>query len=191
MTMNKIIVSLLALFLPLGAVAAETYKCELEDGSVQYSERPCADGEGEKVKLPEVNAYSGAEATPRRRVSDAEASEEAEEGEADEPAAEPTGYQNISFVGIEHDQVFHNTRTVNVGVMIQPAMSKGQGVILYVNGARHNEEPGGSAFTLTELTRGTYTLRAEVVDQRGRVAARSDQIQFHVRQHSILHPPSP
>ena len=183
--MDKLIISLIALMLAPAATAAETYKCVLEDGSVQYSSRPCPDGEGEKVKLPEINSYNSAEAAPKQAavVVDEDAEEETE---AAQPA--PTGYQKIEFVGIENDQVFHNTRTVQVGVMVQPAMTKGQGVVLYVNGERFNETPGGSSFTLTELTRGTYTLRAELVSGN-EVVARSDSIQFHVRQHSILNPP--
>jgi hypothetical protein len=62
-------------------------------------------------------------------------------------------------------------------------------VVFFLNGNRHEATGLGTEFT--NLARGSYFLRASVVDQDGRPVISSPQTTFHVRQPSINSPQSP
>lgn len=163
-----------------------TYRCEKEDGSVEYSNRPCEGGE--EVTLPQITTYEG-KRQPAADTTEGEG-EDGGEKEADGDRKKRGDYFTIHFLDVEEDQVFHNIgATLSVSLSVSPAMGEGQGVMLYFDGEPVTQSPTTSmSFQLEEVWRGTHTLKAEVVDRGGKVLS-TDSVSFHVRQHSVANPP--
>ena len=180
---------LILAMLQLWATAA-TYKCELDDGSTQYSDHPCPGAE--EVELPNISTYeSPTPAQPAsRNTGDAEGVEstgiDAGGGEA---AA--SSERVIEVLSPTADQTFTNIGgQLQVSIRVSPSLEEGQGVMAYFDGNPIELEPTQStSFTVSEVYRGEHTVRATVVAEGGRVLAQSETVTFYVRQRSIANPP--
>jgi hypothetical protein len=75
--------------------------------------------------------------------------------------------------------------SASLGGTLQP----GHTVVFFVNGNRRAAE--GTSVELSNLPRGSYSLRASVLDENGSAVITSAQTTFHVRMPSTLSPQSP
>lgn len=78
--------------------------------------------------------------------------------------------------------------SVNVSVAVSPALNVGLGhkFKLYSNGAEVGEPSTEGAFTVSDLYRGSYTLRAVIIDNEDNELITSDPVVFNVYQPSML-----
>ncbi len=162
---------------PVGLSAA-IYKWVDPQGNIIYSDKPRPGAE--EVKIPEAQTYPAPPPPP-----------------APSPALSPqpqvfTDYQKVEITSpANYEAVRENAGNVSVTVSLTPDLQLGLGhkLVLLVDGPQSFQaESTSPQFQFTNLDRGTYTLRAVVVDSKGKEIARSEPSTFHLLRVSILLP---
>jgi len=177
----RILLILAGLAMSLAAASQEIYRWVDKDGIVHYSDQP-GSSNAELINVIEPNGYEGAEAAGDNSVSSADTSGNG--------SGTVSPYQSLSIVSPTPDQVFFGAdAVVTVSADLQGTLHPDHQVVFFVNGNR--KEATGLSTELTGLDRGTYFLRASILDQNGDPVITSQQITFHVRQPSINSPQSP
>ena len=178
----RILLILAGLALSLAAASQEIYRWVDKDGVVHYADQP-GSADAKLVTVIEPNAYEGESATPDGGASDS--------GSADqesEPSESP--YESLSIVQPPPDEVyFGSDAAVSVPADLQGTLRPDHSVVFFVNGNRR--PASGLGMQLSGLTRGTYFLRASILDQNGDPVITSQQTTFHVRQASTQNPQTP
>jgi hypothetical protein len=174
------ILILAGLAVSLAAASQEIYRWVDKDGVVHFSDQPGAPN-AELITVLEPNVSDAQETEPASAAA-------ASRSEPDEPDVPP--YDSLSIVSPTPDQVFFGadavvSATAELGGTLRPDHS----VVFFLNGNRH--EASGLSTEFANLARGSYFLRASILDQAGRPVISSQQISFHVRQPSINSPQSP
>ena len=111
------------------------------------------------------------------------------------PASEsrPTGpaYSRLAVESPQQDESIVNAGgKVTVRLAATPAIAPGHIVALYFDGARVEDfPPNATAHELSEVPRGTHTVKFVVSTIHGQVVQESPVTTFHVRQESIAKPP--
>ena len=135
----------------------------------------------------EPNGYEGAEAAPQ---ANSQGGGSSDSGDNSGGPASVSPYQSLSIVSPTPDQVFFGAdAVVTVSADLQGTLHPDHQVVFFVNGNRKPAD--GLSTELTGLERGSYFLRASILDQNGDPVITSQQITFHVRQPSINSPQSP
>lgn len=173
---------LAGLAVSLAAASQDIYRWVDKNGVVHFSDQPGADN-AVLIKTVEPNTMDAAEPSPSSGSGSG-----GDEDEPEEPEVAP--YDNLSIVSPTPDQVFFGgdavvTATAELDGTLRPDHS----VVFFLNGNRH--EATGLSMEFSDLARGSYFLRASILDQAGRPVLSSQQISFHVRQPSINSPQSP
>jgi Domain of unknown function (DUF4124) len=177
----RILLILAGLAMSLAAASQEIYRWVDKDGIVHYSDQPGASN-AELINVIEPNAYEGVAAAGDNSGSSADTSGNG--------SGTVSPYQSLSIVSPTPDQVFFGAdAVVTVSADLQGTLHPDHQVVFFVNGNR--KEATGLSTELTGLDRGTYFLRASILDQNGDPVITSQQITFHVRQPSINSPQSP
>jgi hypothetical protein len=105
----------------------------------------------------------------------------------------PTGpaYSRLVVESPQQDESVVNTGgKVTVRLATTPALAQNHVVALYLDGARVQDfPPNAMSHELSEVTRGTHTLKAVVSTAQGELLQESPATTFHVRQESIARPP--
>lgn len=93
----------------------------------------------------------------------------------------------ISISSPSNDQTFPpGTTAVDVLIQLQPQLniSAAHLVTLFIDGKQHSQ--GTSLhYSLPDLSRGTHTASASVVDNKGKTIAKSGSVSFHVIRHHL------
>jgi len=167
-TMRTLLLAILLLLPQLGT--AQIYKTTDGDGNVSYSDTPPASGPSEQVKLRETNSTPAPEMVePAPSYSDP--AEDTEEGaeysvSISSPANEttiPMGPGNFSITA-----------------SIEPALSQGALLQLYVDGSPSGNPQSSNSWTLTNVFRGAHDLKVAVVSNRGDPLAESEAVRVYV-----------
>ena len=170
----RTLISLIAV-LAAGAVMAQAYTWVDEDGVVHYSDRP-REGATE-IQLPR-------DARPTRRIAAARTAPAPQQDEAAEPA-EAFSYDSIEISSPGPEETLWNIEGVlNVTLNVQPALQPGHRVRVYFDGKE--QMVNGSSFQIQEVYRGVHNLQAEVLDETGKLMARSQPNRFYVQQNTIV-----
>lgn len=179
----RILLILAGLTLSLAAASQEIYRWVDKNGIVHYSDQPDSPN-AELIDVIEPNAYEG-EATTQDSGASAPAS-------ADEEASEPSvsPYESLSIVEPTPDQVFFGSdAAVSVQADLQGTLRPDHSVVFFVNGNR--TPSNGLGLQLSGLARGTYFLRASILDRNDKPVISSQQTTFHVRQASTQNSQTP
>jgi hypothetical protein len=168
---------LAGLAMSLAASAQEIYRWVDKDGIVHYADQPGSD-KAVLITVIEPNSFESADAP-----ANAATTEEPED--VDAPA-----YRSLSITSPTPDQVFFGadavvTATADLDGTLEPDHS----VVFFLNGERRDAD--GLSLELPNLPRGSYFLRASILDAAGKPVISSPQTTFHVRQPSINSPQSP
>jgi hypothetical protein len=183
----RILLILAGMALSLAAASQEIYRWVDKDGIVHYSDQP-GSSNAELINVIEPNGYEGGEATPDASSQGDDSGSDA--GTSANRPATISPYQSLSIVSPTPDQVFFGTdAVVTVTAELQGTLRPDHQVVFFVNGNRKPAE--GLSTELSDLNRGTYFLRASILDQNGDPVITSQQTQFHVREPSINSPQSP
>jgi hypothetical protein len=160
-----IIVSLLVVF-PL--FARDIYKYTSEDGEVIYSER--YHPEAERIKV--IDGKKSGAPTPDELT--------------DKVRAEAGEYDSFTIVQPNDDETIRNQEgTVTVGISLSPNLSESHVIHLYVDGTKIDSDIRQTQLVLQQLSRGTHSLRAKIVDSEGVSMKESNSITFHLRQPAV------
>ena len=167
--MHKLAI-LLCLLLAVGAAQAqEIYKYTLSNGKVVYSDKPPAADQGEEVKLEPLQTFSLPPAPP---LQDSTAKKH-------KPA--PVGYEEFKVTSPTNDATLRdNSGTVPVSLSLSPGLRSGHSIEVMLDGQSIGNGHSTS-ITLTEVDRGTHTVRAAVKDNEGKEIARSNSVIFHLK----------
>jgi hypothetical protein len=182
----RVLLILAGLALSLAAASQEIYRWVDKNGIVHYSDQPDSPN-AELINVIEPNAYEGAGEgageTPDSGVSDS-----ASAGEESDSSVSP--YDSLSIVQPTPDQVFFGSdAAVSVQADLQGTLRPDHSIVFFVNGNRR--PASGLGLELSGLARGTYFLRASILDQNGDPVITSQQTTFHVRQASTQNPQTP
>ena len=179
----RILLILAGLTLSLAAASQEIWRWVDKNGIVHYSDQPDSPN-AELISVIESNTYEGAEATP-----DSSASGDSSDQDSDSTSG-VSPYDALSIVQPSPDQVFFGADAVVTAVAdLQGTLRPDHSVVFFLNG---NRRPSASLdMEFSGLARGTYFLRASILDQDGEPVITSQQTTFHIRQPSINSPRSP
>lgn len=172
---------LAALLLSAPALAADVYRWVDSDGEVHYSDqwRPGA----EKVRIQESATFSAPK--PARSAGP-------DGAQATDRRAQSGGYQSLEIASPAQEEVLWNTAgQLRVSVQANPALQPGHSLRVFLDGTPRDLPAGSTSVELTDVFRGVHTLKAEVVDQAGKVRITSPPTTFVVRQTSIANPQRP
>jgi hypothetical protein len=172
------ILILAGLAISLAAASQEIYRWVDKDGVVHFSDQPGAPN-AELITVLAPNISESQEAPSAAVASRSEPRDR-----------EFAPYESLVIVSPTPEQVFFGadavvTASAELGGRLRPEHS----LVFYLNGNRREASGLGTEFA--NLARGSYTLRASVLDQSGQPVISSEQISFHVRQPSINSPQSP
>jgi hypothetical protein len=177
--MRTALLLLAILATPAFAAGQTVWKWVDERGVTHYSDRPVPGATRMDLQVP---APSG-DAPPA--YADYSSSSPSKSKAAGLP------YRNFEIWKPLNDETFTNVEgTVQVSILIEPALEQGHTVQLYFDGELVSTQAGsGQNYTLEGVPRGTHSLRAAILDRNGNQIQESSAVQFHVRQNSIANPP--
>lgn len=169
---------LLALAVP--AFAGQTvWKWVDDNGVTHYSDQPVPGA----TKM-ELNSSS-------RSSSDSTPAYAPRAPSNDIPVQKGPAYSRFVIESPQQDESVINTGgQVRVRLASTPAVGVGQLVALYLDGVRlEGLPPSSMSFELSNVPRGTHTLKAVVSNQDGVPLQETPLVTFHVRQESAAQPP--
>ncbi|MET0293020.1 MAG: DUF4124 domain-containing protein [Steroidobacteraceae bacterium] len=170
----RILTSILCLAIAGQVLSAEMYRWKDKDGVVHYSDQPNPGAE----KLPMTSAPPPGSVAPSTQSIPSAA------------PLKPFEYTLCEINSPSNDQVFNAVNAVSVSVSLQPALQSDHRVTMQVNGrVAADWPPTSTSYLLQNLSRGSYSVMAIIVDGAGRTLCTSKSaISFHVRQPSMLTP---
>lgn len=178
----RFLLILAGLAISLAAASQEIYRWVDKNGVVHYADQP-GSPDAVLIEVIEPNAY---EAQDAQRAADAG---RGDSGRGQDEPEEPQ-YTSLAIVSPTPDQVFFGAdAVVSVAAELQGTLQPDHTVAFFLNGERR--EADGLTAEFSGLPRGSYVLRASILDAGGRPVITSQQLSFHVRQPSINSPQSP
>jgi membrane carboxypeptidase/penicillin-binding protein PbpC len=172
---------LLSLGAALTAGAAVVYKWTDADGVVHFSDQAVP---GAEKVVTSGSASNGIGASAR-----AASTNTSPRPATAVPAAAPRA--TLSIQSPAGNQSFFGDELVPVRLVVQPDMTSGQTLSWQLNGKPLDDQQNQTAFTLSPLARGTYSLTATVSDSTDTTTQTSTSVTFFVRQPSELAPLNP
>jgi hypothetical protein len=159
------------------AFSATVYRWVDENGVTHYSDQPHENAE--KVTISAPQTFSAPHQSQPNNSSS-------------RPPAPAGPTYSCSITQPANDDTFPNATAVVTTAQANPVPREGDKVVLVFDGSKvQNFPPGGGAFQLTNLDRGTHTLQAQVEDSSGKIVCQSSTVSFTVLQPSVLNPANP
>jgi len=167
------LLGIIGLSFATSSMAEGVYKWEDEQGQMHYSDMP-RDGATE-IDIEPAQTFSGS-ADARIARND--------EGQTGEDADSAGGYKSLKISSPSQEETIWNTGgAVTVRLSLSPALQTGHSVRLYMDGQQLANLPGrATSAKLSEVERGTHTLRAEVRDSSGNALIKAAPVTFFVKQ---------
>jgi hypothetical protein len=162
----RIFITLLILLLSQPLMARDVYKWVNEDGEVVYSEtyKPGA----ESIRVSDKKKKTSLQLDNLDKESEAAASGE---------------YVDFAIVQPGNDETIRTAEgSVSVGLSISPPLGSEHIIHLHVDGNKLDSDIKTTQLVLQQLSRGTHTLKAVIVDAEGNTVKETDSITFHLRQ---------
>jgi hypothetical protein len=175
---------LLAILMWAGAAGADAiYRWENKDGTITYSDQPPPDSvDGSRVEpeeLPDLHVVPAlAVPVPPSMPEPKEAGSK----------ATAQAYERFSVAQPQSDSSIQaNDGNLMIVLDLQPSLwaAAGHSIHLYLDGTQ-TAAGAQTSFQLTNVDRGTHTVRAEVKDQQGHTLISTDTVSFTLQRHSRL-----
>ena len=158
---------------------AKLYKCEGPDGSVIYTDEPCAGGK--ELKLPPLQTF-----TPVKVP-------EKEEEEHKTGSKDAVTYKVFKITKPANDKAIQdNTGTVDVLLKMEPRLNTvaGHKISVAVDGEPLPVTGTTTLIKLSNIDRGTHSVQAFILDRQGKTIQTSNSVTFHLQRTSLLFPKS-
>tara|TARA_R110001599_G_scaffold353459_1_gene592476 strand:+ start:183187 stop:183720 length:534 start_codon:yes stop_codon:yes gene_type:complete len=156
------------LLLPLLGTA-QIYKSTDDQGNVSYSDTPPASGPSEQVKLQETNSTPA----PDMVAPAASSNDSADEEEGAEYSVSITSPANETTIPM-------GPGNFSISASVEPALSQGALLQLYVDGSPSGNPQSSNSWTLTNVFRGAHDLKVAVVSNRNDPVAESEAVRVYV-----------
>ncbi len=170
---------IVALMLLPCLVQAELFKWEDASGNIIYSDQPPPGAEKEehqvdKESLPPIISVPAVETVPAEPVEEVLESMER--------------YKSLAVVFPEHDtSLRENAGNVLIKVAIEPYLFNERGDLLVIYMDDQEISRGrDTSIQLVEVDRGTHTVKAKIIDDKGHTVKESQMISFTLQRHSRL-----
>lgn len=100
----------------------------------------------------------------------------------------PVKYKAFAINVPSNDHVFtpDKTESISVSAQLEPGLQAAAGhrIDFYVDGQLHSKS-NQTSWTLKDLSRGTHTVSAKVVDKKGKTHVSTESISFHIQKHHL------
>lgn len=157
-------------------VYADIYKHVLPDGTVEYSNVPPSE-DAEPIKLPGLTTFP---ATQKLKTGP---------GTTPAPSAQ-AAYTSLQITSPENDATIQdNAGNIQINVAFTPGLAAEHKLLLYLDGNQTGAGGKSGNITLSNVSRGSHTLRVAVVDAQGSQLISSPPVTFHLLRRSLLTQP--
>ncbi len=172
------------LLLCASVLHAEVYKWTDASGRTVFGDSPPDRNQAQSVELPILTvADSYGKAEKEGRSSDSAQAEEEDEGADDTSAVE---YKHFAVVSPKADSsVRANNGNVMVRFKLEPALQKGHGIVVYLDGKRV-ATGDSTVFSLENVDRGKHSVFAVLHDEDDEVLKNTQAVSFNLLRHSVL-----
>ncbi len=148
---------------PIQAQDQPIYKWTDSSGDTHFSDKPHPGAE--QIELPKAQTYSSPKIPPQDNST------------APVTNAEASTYDNISIAEPNDQTTIRNTQGyVSILVELKPKLKSGDRVQIIFDGTPVGEPQASTVFALQDILRGSHTLAAQVMDNKGKVLKTSDLI---------------
>lgn len=183
-----LLISLLLATPLLAPAEADTiYQTIGPDGSIVFSDQPSKGAK--EIKIKPLTTYSAEEA--KRKTSPAAASDNPE------PETDTVGkYTAFSIVSPADDSTLPTGAAGNVTIrtQVKPALrvKNGHRLSVLLDGTQLDYTTSSASISLNNLDRGTHSIRAVIVNQRGDIVQlSSNSVTLHIKRASVFAPANP
>jgi len=154
---------------------AAIYKWVDSSGAVHYSDTPTRDAKD--IKLPDATVYTPVGSSLENSGGSA----------APTGPTKPANYSSFVIVApASNEMVQANGGTVTIRFQSEPALQSGHYIQVVLDGRIQDQHATGPQIQLNNLSRGAHMIHASIHDAAGRLVARSNIVQFFVRQTSVV-----
>ena len=180
--MNLVVLAALALAYSAADAGTRIYKTVDADGNIVFTDVPPLDtSKSQEVKVGVSNTFENPLEPGARQVWNV-----GQDGEQT-PAETEFAYHQAVIVTPENDaSLRENAGNVSVKTRISPNLRPGHKLRLLVDESPLGRLIGASEFALTNVDRGSHTLRLQIVNQAGAVIFDGPASTFHLQRTSIL-----
>ena len=111
----------------------------------------------------------------------------------EEPAEDVAKYAKVSILSPGQDEtVRDNTGSVPLAVELEPALQDGHRIAVLLDDRTVFDQLTTSEVIISNVERGTHSLKVRVLNASGAQQAESPEVTFHMHRASVLQPrPSP
>lgn len=168
---------------------AEIYRWVDDNGNVVFSDEPHP--QAEKVDLPPSTTYTPVEDEESSEILKLSPEEATGEEAVEEQDAVPD-YQLRIIAPANDESIWVNNGDVTVSMIVEPQLNaeRGDRILLQLDGVAVGEPQASTTYQFNNLSRGTHSLTAQVVDSSGTTLTSSDTVTFHLHRASILNNPA-
>lgn len=171
------------LLVSLAAMPQEIYRWVDKDGIVHYADQPGSPD-------AELITPSGIAKPPAERTDPTQRLYQPDPQDAGERRGTAAGYRSLTIASPEPEQVFFGAgAVVNVRVDVGGNLRRQDELRIFLDGTRVPNVTGRGA-SISGLSRGTYSVRAEIIGPEGGTLISSKPVTFYVRQPSVANPPT-
>ena len=167
--MRLTLIFLLSSFIFVSGLQAEDkniYKNTNEQGVTEFSDQP---GKNSKeINVPTMNTYKNKTST-KRNIKAPDKSNDA-------------NYSRLTITSPKNDaQIRSNDGKISISINSTPSLKPGHTVKITIDGKPDLTLTGSSnSITFSNISRGTHTAEASILNQDGKVLIKSPSIKFHL-----------
>lgn len=161
---------------------ADVYSWRDASGRMVFGDSPPDQAKAEKVKLKPLTIADGYKTEEEKKKAKAAKEEEDDQAGSDQDAS----YKDFKITSPkQEDAVRANSGNVSVAVSLSPALKKGHGITLYVDGKQY-KDAASTSFQLESMNRGSHTVFAILHDENDEVIMNTEPVKFHVLRSSAI-----
>ncbi len=169
----------LSVFFTTAALSAGVYQWRDVNGNVVYGDSPPESAAVQEVELPVLTVADSYPSADKSKAADDTAQNQASEQQAT-PAATHVNYEHFKIKSPQKDAAIRaNNGNVLVSFDLKPALQKGHGIVVYLDGKRVASGQA-TVFSLEALDRGQHSLFAVLHNAEKEVIKNTSSIKFNV-----------
>lgn len=183
----------LIVFFFITSVQAGIYRSVDAEGNVVFTDEPSPGAE--KIEISPSTVISSDQGITSGDEETDDILKLSPEGESQtfEPEADAIPSYQIRIIAPADDEsIWVNNGNVSVSMIVEPQLDAERGdlIVLNLDGAAVGQAQPTTTFQLNNLSRGTHTVSATVVDRSGSALTSSETVTFHLHRASVLNKPA-